>query len=162
MSHLPAPRSARDLASGALGWVLLLVGIVLFPLPGPGLLLIAAGLAMLAPRYEWAARHVERVRLRALHSAALGVRTHRRASVTILATLAVGASGLLWVWDPAQPSWWTLPKWTWLPGGLWSGIGQIVSGAVALAVVLHSYHRFHGRPGEVEEIEKRLRALGRV
>jgi putative transmembrane protein PGPGW len=38
------------------GWVLLALGGALLVLPGPGLLVIAAALALLAPEYPWAAR----------------------------------------------------------------------------------------------------------
>lgn len=38
------------------GWVLLAVGAAMLVLPGPGLLVIAAALAVLAPEYEWAAK----------------------------------------------------------------------------------------------------------
>jgi hypothetical protein len=155
-------RGLAGVSTSVAGWVLLLVGIVMFPLPGPGLLLIAGGLALLARRHAWAARRVERVRLQALRGAARGVSTPRRAVVTVLATVALGASGLLWLWAPPQPGWWVLPAWTWLPGGVWSGVGQVVSGLVALAVVLHSWRRYGGRPREVAEIEERLRRLDRV
>lgn len=132
-----------------LGWLLTLAGIVLFPLPGPGLLLLAAGLAVLADHYPWAERYVDRVRLRALRAAAAGVRTPWRTVGTVLVTALLGASGVLWLWAPPQPSWWVLPAWTWLPGGLWSGIGQIVSGLVALALVGYAWRRFHDDPHAV-------------
>jgi hypothetical protein len=52
----------------ALGWTLLVVGGALLVLPGPGLLVIAGGLALLATEYPWAARllRVARQRLAAL------------------------------------------------------------------------------------------------
>jgi hypothetical protein len=123
----------------ALGWVLTLVGVVLFPLPGPGLLLMAAGLAILAEHYAWAERRVDQVKRKAMEGAVASVRTPWRTCWTVLVTVALGASGLLWLWEPPQPSWWVLPAWTWLPGGLWSGIGQIVSGLVALALVGYAW-----------------------
>jgi len=36
------------------GWVTILVGIVFLPLPGPGTLIIFAGISMLAVEYRWA------------------------------------------------------------------------------------------------------------
>ncbi len=129
-----------------LGWVLTLAGVVLFPLPGPGLLLLAAGLALLAEHHPWAEKYVDRVRVRALRGAAAGVRTSWRTFWTVLVTALLGASGLLWLWAPAQPSWWVLPAWTWLPGGVWSGVGQIVSGLVALLVVGYAWRRSRDDP----------------
>jgi uncharacterized protein (TIGR02611 family) len=48
----------------AIGAVLLLLGVVLLVTPGPGLLLIAAGLGILATRFAWARTVLERVRER--------------------------------------------------------------------------------------------------
>jgi len=157
------PAMRRVLVSG-LGWVLTLGGVVLFPLPGPGLLLIAVGLWVLATQHEWAARRVDGVRLRALQGAARSVATVPRALWSVVVTLALTASGLLWVWDPGPPDWWSaaLPEWLWLPGGAWSGVGQVVSGLVSLGLVGYAWSRFHGRPAELAEIEERLRSLDRV
>jgi hypothetical protein len=46
------------------GWALLAVGAALLVLPGPGLLVIAAGLALLATEYAWAARLLGKVKAR--------------------------------------------------------------------------------------------------
>ena len=43
-----------------LGFTIVLVGIAMLVLPGPGLLVIAAGLAMLALEFAWAERVLER------------------------------------------------------------------------------------------------------
>jgi uncharacterized protein (TIGR02611 family) len=47
------------------GVLLVLVGIVLVPLPGPGFLVIFAGLVILARDYAWAQRLVDSARARA-------------------------------------------------------------------------------------------------
>lgn len=47
-------RSARRVVVAGLGGGLLLVGLVLLVLPGPGLLLVIAGLAVLATEFAWA------------------------------------------------------------------------------------------------------------
>jgi hypothetical protein len=153
----------RVLLSG-LGWAVTIIGVVLFPLPGPGLLLIAVGFWLLATQHEWAARRVDGVRLRALHGAARSVVTVPRTLWSVAVSLALAASGVLWLWDPDPPAWWSaaLPDWLWLPGGAWSGVGQIVSGLMTLALVGYAWVRFHGRPDEVSGIEERLRALDRV
>jgi len=52
------------LARMSFGTLVLLVGIVLIPLPGPGWLTVAAGLAILAKDVAWAERALERVRRR--------------------------------------------------------------------------------------------------
>ena len=49
-------RSIKRSAVTLLGVALLLVGVALMALPGPGILLIVAGLAVLATEYVWARR----------------------------------------------------------------------------------------------------------
>ncbi len=46
----------RSVGLEVLGWILIPVGIALMPLPGPGLLVVAAGVALLSRRYVWAQR----------------------------------------------------------------------------------------------------------
>jgi hypothetical protein len=56
-------RSARRIGVLVLGFALIGLGIVLLVLPGPGLLTIVAGLAVLATEFTWAAwllRHTKR------------------------------------------------------------------------------------------------------
>ena len=47
-------RSAKRVAVAALGALLLVAGVVFLVLPGPGLVLIIAGLAVLASEFAWA------------------------------------------------------------------------------------------------------------
>ena len=59
----------------------MLVGIAALVLPGPGLLALFAGVALLATQYEWAERRLEPVKKAALRGAADSVKTsgpHRR------------------------------------------------------------------------------------
>jgi uncharacterized protein (TIGR02611 family) len=48
--------SARRIGILVGGWMLLLVGVALLVLPGPGIPLIIAGLALLGTQFEWARR----------------------------------------------------------------------------------------------------------
>ena len=57
----------RKFAVKASGWLLLAAGIVMLVTPGPGLLTIAAGLAVLGRHYRWARRLRERVLSRLSH-----------------------------------------------------------------------------------------------
>jgi uncharacterized protein (TIGR02611 family) len=52
----PAGRITWRIAVTVLGVAIIVAGIVLLPLPGPGWLIIFAGLGLLATEYEWAAR----------------------------------------------------------------------------------------------------------
>lgn len=51
-----AGRLALRAVVGLFGVAVIVVGIVLLPLPGPGWLIIFAGLGILATEFEWAAR----------------------------------------------------------------------------------------------------------
>ena len=122
--------AARRLTLEIVGWTLLVAGIAALVLPGPGLLMVFAGMAVLSQQYDWAEKRVEPIRLRGMW-----------------------AWGVVWCLDPAVPSWWSLPDSFWLPGGLATGISLIASGFLALALLVWSYRRFHGHPEELRELE---------
>lgn len=124
-----------------LGWGLVVLGVVLYPLPGPGLLVLAAGVHVLARTDERVAARLEPWRERGLRAAARSVATWPRTLLSLAGTLALAATGLLWLVDPAAPSWWSWPTWTWLPGGTWSGVAQVASGAVGVGLVVWSRAR---------------------
>lgn len=146
--------AAKRIVLETLGWVLLVVGVAAVFLPGPGLLGIFAGLALLSRQYDWADRRVEPVRLRALRGAAEGVETWPRILLSVAGTLILVACGVLWILEPPAPAWWPLSEWWWLPGGIWTGVTQIGSAAIALALIVYAYRRFHGKPWAVEALDK--------
>lgn len=55
-------KTIRKLAIGAAGGALVLLGLVMIPLPGPGIPIIIAGIALLALEFPWAARTRDRAR----------------------------------------------------------------------------------------------------
>jgi len=55
-------RNSRRIAVSIAGAVVLLAGLAMVVLPGPGLLVIAAGLAILATEYAWAATALDRTK----------------------------------------------------------------------------------------------------
>lgn len=57
-----AKRKAKRVAIAILGSLVLVVGIITIPYPGPGWLTVFAGLAILATEFEWAGRLLERGR----------------------------------------------------------------------------------------------------
>ncbi len=151
---VPGTGAAKRLVLETLGWVLLLAGVAALFLPGPGLLGIFAGLALLSQQYEWAERRVDPVRLRALRGAAEGVETVPRIVLSVVGVLALASLGVLWTLSPPAPSWWTLSESLWLPGGMWTGITQVASAAIALGLIIYSYRRFHGHPEAVAELSR--------
>ncbi len=144
--------TARRVVLESAGWLLLVVGIAALVLPGPGLLGVFAGLALLSQQYDWAERRTEPVKRKALQAAAEGVETWPRIFVSVLAALVLAACGVLWSLKPPAPDWWPLSDFWWLPGGLGTGITQIVSAFIAVALIVYSYRRFHGNPEAVEEL----------
>ena len=152
-------RAAKRIALEVAGWTLLLVGVVAIPLPGPGLLGVFAGLALLSRQYDWADRRVEPVRLRALRGAAEGVETWPRIVLSCLAAVVLGCVGVFWALAPPVPGWWPLPELFWLPGGLWTGLTQIASAFFALGLLVYSYRRFHDNQEEIAELDEQIAAL---
>lgn len=125
-----------------LGWLLVVVGIAALVLPGPGLLAIFAGLALLATQYEWAERRLEPVREAALRTAADSVKTWPRIALSCLLALGIIAVGIVWGVHPDVPSWWPLADKWWLIGGWGTGYTLIASGLIALGMVIYSYMQF--------------------
>ncbi|WGY01723.1 PGPGW domain-containing protein [Nocardioides sp. QY071] len=154
--------AAKRILLEVLGWVLLLAGIAAIVLPGPGLLLMAAGLAVLSQQYTWAERLLDPVLLRALRAAAEGVETWPRIVASTIGALGIGAFGMVWLLDPDMPDWWPIDERWWLPGGVWTGVTLLLSCAIALGLLVYSYRRFHGKPearaaleGEISEADGR-------
>jgi hypothetical protein len=68
-SGSPSPRS---------GFSVLTVGLILLVTPGPGLLVIIAGLAILAHQFSWAATALDKAKARAAQARELALRRARR------------------------------------------------------------------------------------
>lgn len=150
---------ARDVALMMLGWVLVVAGIAALVLPGPGLVMVFAGLAILSQRYTWAEKRLRPIEIRAMKGAAEGVETVPRIVASGLFALTIVGLGVLWLLTPPMPPWWSLPEILWLPGGRATGSTLVLSGLVGIALLVWSVRRYHGRPEEVERIEER--AAGR-
>ncbi|WDF33427.1 PGPGW domain-containing protein [Arthrobacter agilis] len=128
------------------GWTLVVVGVAALVLPGPGLLMIAAGLALLSQQYHWARRYLRPLKANAYHAAALGVKTIPRILASCASALVIMSLGVLWIVKPAVPAWWFLDDKWWLFGGTGTGISLVVSSVIALVLIVYSVHRFRGRP----------------
>lgn len=133
---------SRRLALQVLGWLLVVVGVAALFLPGPGLLALAGGLAVLSQQYEWADRRLEPVQRRAFQLAEQGVSTWPRIALSALGAVALMGVGVVFGLSPPTPSWWPLPDSLWLPGGWGTGSSFIVSGIIALVIIGYSIKRF--------------------
>lgn len=126
-----------------LGWFLVVAGVAALVLPGPGLLMLFAGLAVLSQEYEWAERRLEPIKRRAFEAAHVGVRTWPRIIASVLGGLWLIAIGIVWIRKPTIPEFWIFgPE---LPFGGWgTGLSLVLSGFIAFALLIYSYRRFHG------------------
>ena len=137
-------QSVKHAGSLVLGWVLVLAGLAALVLPGPGLLALFAGLALLSQHYEWARKRVEPVKRAAYRTAADGVQTWPRVVASVLGVCCLLGLGAVWIWRPESPDWWPLRDDWWLLGGWVAGATLVFSGLVALALVVYSFRNFRG------------------
>lgn len=149
--------AARRVLLEVVGWTLVVAGIAALVLPGPGLLMLFGGLAVLSQQYEWAERRLAPIKYRALKGAAEGVETWPRIVMSVTGVAVLVAAGVLWAASPEVPGWWPLGDSWWLPGGLATAITQFASAAIALALIVYSYRRFHGNPDAVAALEEEIR-----
>jgi hypothetical protein len=125
-----APGLAKRVACGIGGGLLLIAGVALLVLPGPGLLLVLAGLLVLANGFPAAERYVKPVERRAMQAAEDSVSSPLRLAFSIGTGLVLLAAGVVW---------WTVPR---LPLSGWpTGISLELSGLILLALLVVSYRR---------------------
>jgi hypothetical protein len=133
--------------SEILGWTLVAIGIPMMPLPGPGTLVLVAGVALLAPHYAWAQRILEPLKVKAIEAAQYGVATIPRIVVSALGGLWLFGLGVLWWASPTIPEFTVLnvgfgPE---LPGAGWgTGIGLMTSAVAAWLLLTYSVRRWRG------------------
>ena len=133
----------RILIEGA-GWILVLVGLAALVLPGPGLLALFAGVALLATQYDWAERRLDPVRKAALRTAADSVKTWPRVLLSVVGVCWLVALGIYWGVSPDAPSWWPVDDKWWLMGGWGTGATLIGSGIIAGVMIVYSFLNFRG------------------
>ncbi|MCF6522838.1 PGPGW domain-containing protein [Streptomyces sp. JJ36] len=126
-------RHVRRVFAVTLGGVLLLVGTLLLVLPGPGLLLVLAGLIVLAREFPAVDRFIAPVRTRAMQAAAESVSSRWRIAASACVALCLVAAGIACGLVDR------------LPVGGWStGSGLILSGLILAGLLWWSHRRTHG------------------
>lgn len=135
----PPPHLLKRIAFGIGGGALLIVGIALLVLPGPGLLLVLGGLLVLSEAFPTLDRYVDPVERRAMAAMEDSVASPLRVALSVLAGLALIASGI--VWGLRVFSWLPLPGWS-------TGSSLILSGLILLGLVGYSYRRVRARRAE--------------
>jgi uncharacterized protein (TIGR02611 family) len=135
-------QAVKGIAAQVAGWLLVLIGIAALVLPGPGLLALFAGMALLATQYSWAERRLEPVKKAALRAAADSVASTPRIVMSVLGILVLAAVGVVWGLHPDAPGWWPIEERWWLAGGWGTGTTLIGSAVIAAAMVVYSYFNF--------------------
>jgi hypothetical protein len=135
-------RHAKRVAVEGLGWLLVVAGLAALVLPGPGLLLLFGGMALLATQYEWAERRLEPIRRGALKTASDSVKSWVRIASSAGFSVGLIVLGIVWGVHPPVPGWWPLADKWWLLGGWGTGATLIASGIIALGMVVYSYFAF--------------------
>ncbi len=116
------------------GGLVVLIGIALLVLPGPGLLVVLAGLLILASEFPALERYVDPVRDRAMKAAEDSVSTPLRIAWSVCAGLGLIGAGIAWGLVP------------WLPFHGWSaGSSLILSGLILYALLIWSYRKVKAR-----------------
>ncbi|OKI99980.1 PGPGW domain-containing protein [Kitasatospora sp. CB01950] len=121
-------------ALGAAGIALISVGLVLLVLPGPGTLLLLAGLVLLARAIPALSRYVEPVRTKAMEGMEASVASRWRIAGSLLAGFGLIGAGVLAAVVPTLP----LAGWA-------TGLSLMLSGLILLGLLVWSHRRVHGR-----------------
>jgi hypothetical protein len=129
-THARTPGLARKVICGVVGVVLLVAGVALLVLPGPGLLLVLGGLLVLANGFPAAQRFVDPVEKRAMHAAEESVSSPLRIVFSVGTGLVLTAAGIVWGLRPDLPL-----------GGWATGASLILSGLVLLGLLVVSHRR---------------------
>ena len=140
-------RWLRQTGAVVLGWILVIAGPILMPLPGPGMLILITGVALLAPHYHWARRLRDALRGRSLEAAKQSVQSPLRVAVSSSGAVALFGLGVLWLISPTIPVVELAgvqigPQ---LPGGRAVGVGLVTSGVVASLFLVYSIWRWYPR-----------------
>ena len=90
-------RSGKRIAVTVAGALVLLTGLVMMVTPGPGVLLILAGLAILATEWAWAERALDRAKERTGDAFKVATASPLRIALSVILTLGAIAAGI-WAW----------------------------------------------------------------
>jgi hypothetical protein len=127
------------------GFAVTAVGIALLILPGPGLLLVLAGLVILSSEYGWANRLVAPVRKQAMAAAEASVQSGWRIAGSVAAGAALLCAGVAWIVVRMLPF-----------GGVATGVSLIVSGFLLLGLLAYSWRHWR-RAGGVSQTHRTAR-----
>jgi hypothetical protein len=131
---MAATKHMKRVTIAIIGGLVVLIGVALLVLPGPGLLLVLAGLLILASEFPALERYVDPVRDRAMKAAEDSVSSPLRIAGSVCAGLGLIGAGIAWGLLP------------WLPFSGWStGSSLILSGLILFALLIWSYRKVKAR-----------------
>jgi hypothetical protein len=133
---MAAGKQVKRVTIAVAGAVVLLVGLALLVLPGPGLLLVLAGLLILASEFPTLERFIDPVRDRAMKAAEDSVSSPLRIAGSVVCGLGLIAAGI--IWGLRLFPWLIFPGWS-------TGSSLILSGIVLFALLGWSYRRVNSR-----------------
>lgn len=132
----------KKLLVTVVGVALIAGGLALMPLPGPGFLVVVAGLGVMATQYEWARKLLAGAKEKAWTAQREAVSSPGRLALTVVgatATIALGAS-MITVDDVDWPVWDSLLDTVWSPV---TGGGLVLGGLVVLGTTAYTWRRVH-------------------
>ena len=127
---------AKRFAVTILGGALLLLGLAMMVLPGPGILVIVGGLAVLATEYVWAQRLLKRAKIQAEKVQEAAVASPARTGLTVLFGLGLLVVGIVMMVKQDLD----LPAWGPVTGGILA--------VTALILLTTTYLTFRAARGE--------------
>ena len=130
-----------------LGGILLIAGIALLALPGPGFVLIAAGLTVLATRFQWAKKPLDYAKDKAHQGMEEVAKSPWRAALALACALGLIALGILEMIGV------DLPLLTMLTAILLVVSGLALIGTIVYARVKHSPARSDPMQGSGRQIQ---------
>lgn len=89
-------RSGKRIAVTIAGFAVLLAGLVMMVTPGPGILGIIAGLAILATEYAWAETMLDKTKQRAGEAAKAATASPIRVALAVAATAVGIGAAVFW------------------------------------------------------------------
>ena len=133
-STMAATKHVKRVTIAIAGGTVVLIGVALLVLPGPGLLLVLAGLLILASEFPALERYIDPVRDRAMKAAEDSVSSPLRIAGSVCAGLGLIGAGIAW------------GLLSWLPFSGWStGSSLILSGLILFALLIWSYRKVKAR-----------------
>jgi uncharacterized protein (TIGR02611 family) len=128
-------KAVRRFAVTLVGAAIVVLGIALMVLPGPGFLILAVGLAILATEYAWARRLLDRTRHKAQEAQRTAVASPLRTAGTVVCALILIGLGVLAFVAPDLPL-----------ASPWTGAGLIIGGVVLLTTTWLTYRQARHEP----------------